>query len=277
MDEQAVLVALWRALHLEVDAPPYVFVDEVGIRLAEPEPGWRSRPTMDPRFTASGRASIVARARFVEDLVAEQAGRGVTQYVVLGAGLDTFAQRRPPGAERIDVFEVDLPAPQAWKRRRLLDLGYGVPEWLHLVPVDFEAGEDWWENLSAAGFDRARPAVVASTGVSIYLTPEANAATLRRAAALAPGSSLAVSFMLPTALVGPEERALVELAARAGAAAGTPFLSYFTPQALLSLAEESGFRTTRHISAPHLTDRYFAGRTDGFRPLGAEELVLATT
>ena len=125
---------------------------------------------MDPVFTRTFRASMVARARFVEDLVLEQAAQGVAQYVILGAGLDSFAQRRPDIASRMRVFEVDQPAPQEWKRRRLVELGYGVPEWLQLVPVDFEAGASAWQALAEAGFDATRPAFVASTGVSMYLT-----------------------------------------------------------------------------------------------------------
>ena len=125
---------------------------------------------MDPIFTRTFRASMVARARFVEDLVLEQAAQGVAQYVILGAGLDSFAQRRPDIASRMRVFEVDQPAPQEWKRRRLVELGYGVPEWLQLVPVDFEAGASAWQALAEAGFDATRPAFVASTGVSMYLT-----------------------------------------------------------------------------------------------------------
>src|SRR4029077_2160189 len=105
-DDTAVRVALWRALHVEVDAPPHVFEDEVGLKLAAPDDGWRSRPDMSP-FTRPFRASIVARARFIEDLVAEQAAGGVGQYVILGAGLDTFAQRRPELASRLLVFEID--------------------------------------------------------------------------------------------------------------------------------------------------------------------------
>lgn len=92
-DNTAVRVALWRALHVEIDSPPRVFVDDVGVRLFAPDAGWHSRPDMSP-FTRPFRASIVARARFVEDLVAERVTRGVGQYVILGAGLDTFAQRR---------------------------------------------------------------------------------------------------------------------------------------------------------------------------------------
>jgi methyltransferase (TIGR00027 family) len=140
-DGTAVRVALWRAMHVQVDPPPHVLDDELGLRLAAPNEEWRSRPDMDPAGTRWFRASIVARARFVEDLVAEQATQGVAQYVILGAGLDTFAQRRPEIASHLRLFEVDQPGPQAWKRRRLVELGFGVPEWLKLVPVDFEAGE----------------------------------------------------------------------------------------------------------------------------------------
>lgn len=185
-DGTAVRVALWRAMHVQVDSPPHVIEDEIGLQLAAPDEGWRQRPDMDPRGTSGFRAAIVARARFIEDLVAEQAGYGVSQYVVLGAGLDTFAQRRPEIASRLRVFEIDRPGTQAWKRRRLVDLGHGIPDWLRLVPVDFEAGADWWEQLSEAGFDPGRPAVVVCTGVTMYLTKDATAATLRRLAGLAP-------------------------------------------------------------------------------------------
>src|ERR1700730_7579826 len=146
-DNTAVPVALWRALHVAIDPPPHVLEDELGLKLAAPDDGWRSRPDMSP-FTKPFRASILARARFIEDLVAQQAARGVGQYVILGAGLDTFAQRRPEVASRLRVFEVDQPGHQAWKRQRLIELGFGVPEWLRLVPVDFEAGGSWWEQLA---------------------------------------------------------------------------------------------------------------------------------
>src|SRR5580765_8013989 len=188
-DSTAVRVALWRALHVEVDSPPHVLEDAVGLTLAAPDDGWRSRPDMGP-FTRPFRASIVARARFIEDLVAERARGGIGQYVILGAGLDTFAQRRPELASRLLVFEIDRPRPQAWKRQRLVALGFGFPSFLRLVPVDFEAGDAWWERLAASGFDAARPAIVASTGVSMYLTREAILTTLRQVAALAPGSTL---------------------------------------------------------------------------------------
>jgi methyltransferase (TIGR00027 family) len=278
-DSTAVRVALWRALHLEVDPPPHVLEDKIGLRLAAPDDGWRHRPDMDPQFTSRFRASIVARARFIEDLVVEQAGRGVIQYVILGAGLDSFAQRRPKIASGLRIFEVDRPGPQAWKRQRLIELGFGIPEWLRLVPIDFEvAGWSWWERLAATGFDPARPAVVASTGVSMYLTKDAIATTLRQIAALAPGSTLAMTFLLPLEFADPEERPGLQLAEKGARASGTPFISFFTPPEILALARDAGFRQARHVSAAVLAERYFAGRTDGLRPPNnAEELLIATT
>src|SRR5262245_13280469 len=134
-DNTAVRTALWRALHVEVEVPPHVFEDKVGLKGSRswsgtcshpaPDDGWRNRPDMSP-FRRPFRASIMARARFVEDLVTEQAARGVGQYVILGAGLDTFTQRQRD-ASRLLVFEIDRPGPQAWKRQRLIDLGFGIP------------------------------------------------------------------------------------------------------------------------------------------------------
>ncbi len=276
-DNTAVRTALWRALHVEVDSPPHVFEDQVGLQLVAPDDGWRNRPDMSP-FTRPFRASIVARARFVEDLVAEQVARGVRQYVILGAGLDTFAQRRPKFASRLLVFEIDQPSPQEWKRQRLVDLGLGIPSFLRLVPVDFEAGDEWWEWLVASGFDSGQPAVVASTGVSMYLTKDAIAATLRQVAALAPGSALAMSFLLPIELSDADVRPGMERAVEGARANGTPFISFFMPTEILELAREAGFRDVQHVSAAALAQRYFAGRTDGLRPpSNSEELLVATT
>jgi methyltransferase (TIGR00027 family) len=276
-DGTAVRVALWRALHVQVDPPPRVLDDELGLRLAAPGDGWRDRGDMDPVGTSRYRAGIVARARFVEDLVAAQAGRGVGQYVILGAGLDTFAQRRQEIAARLRVFEVDRPGPQAWKRQRLIELGYGMPGWLRLVPVDFEAAGSWWEQLAAAGFNVDQPAVVASTGVSMYLTREANVATLRQLASLAPGSTLVMTFQPPLELLDTRERPARQAAENGARASGTPFISFFAPPEMLALARDAGFADARHVSAAMLNQRYFAGRTDDLRTSSGEELLVATT
>jgi hypothetical protein len=229
-DSTAVRVAPWRAMHVRGDSPPHVIEDEIGVRLAAPDEGRRRRPDMDPRGTSGFRAAIVARARFIEDQVAEQVGHGVAQYVVLGAGLDTFAprkarDRRPPeGVRDRPAGHPGLEAPMP-DRTRLRD-----PDWLRLVPVDFEAGADWWERLSDAGFDPGRPTVVACTGVTMYLT-----------------------------------------------AAGTPFISFYTPQEMLAPARVVGFKDVHHVSGTALAARYFADRTDGLRPSSGEDLLLATT
>lgn len=276
-ENTAARTALWRALHVQADPPPHVFTDEVGLALLAPDPGWQQRPDM-AAFTAPFRASIVARARFVEDLVEQEAARGVDQYVILGAGLDTFAQRKPALAAKLRVFEIDQPGPQRWKRERLIALGLGLPESLRLVPVDFEAGDRWWDKLAGAGFDAARPAVVASTGVSMYLSHDAIAETLRLVAALAPGSTLAMTFMLPVEMADPAFRPGIEAAMRGAAAAGTPFLSMFAPADMLALAREAGFARVEHVSAEVLAERYFTGRADGLRPpRNSEELLVATT
>jgi methyltransferase (TIGR00027 family) len=267
-ESSAERVALWRALHVQIDAPPHVINDEVGLRLIDPPAGWQQRPDMDPEATRTFRTSIVARARFIEDLVAEERAKGVAQYVILGAGLDTFAQRRADIASALHVFEVDQAAPQAWKQQRLIELGYGIPEWLRFVPVDFEK-DAWWERLTQAGFAANRPAVVTATGLSLYLTKEANLDMLRRIATFAPGSTLAFTFILPA-----EVDESVQQSARAS---GTPFLSFFTPPEMLALGREAGFRNVRCILGDDLAERYFTNRPDALRPSNGEAFLLATT
>lgn len=276
-ESTAARVALWRALHLTVDSPPHVLDDTVGLELLAPPANWQERGDMDPTFTRPFRASIVARARFIEDLVIEQAAKGLSQYVILGAGLDSFAQRHANLASRMTIFEVDRPEPQRWKRQRLAELGFGTPDWLRFVAVDFEAGDSWRHALAAAGFDAGQPAVVVSTGVSMYLTEEANRAALREVATLAPGSVLAITFLLPLEMADPEVRPSLQMAAKGASASGTPFISFFTPAQMLAVATETGFSHAHHVSADELTQRYFAERTDGLRPpSNAEELLIAT-
>ncbi len=173
---------------MELDDAPHLIDDEIGLALADPADGWRDRGDMHPMGTLPYRAAIVARTRFVEDLLVEE---GIGQYVLLGAGLDTFAQRHAELAGRVRVFEIDQPGPQAWKRQRLDELGYGVPEHLRLIPIDFEADDDWWQALVDAGLDSEARALVSSSGVTMYISKDATAATLRRLAAMAPGSIVA--------------------------------------------------------------------------------------
>jgi methyltransferase (TIGR00027 family) len=231
---------------------------------------------MKGTVVARYRASVVIRARFVEDLVTEQLAHGVEQYIILGAGLDTVAQRRPEIASRLQIFEIDRPGSQEWKRQRLIELGYGIPKGLHLVPVDFEVDDAWLDHLVAAGFDPSRPAVVASTGVSMYLTKEAIEATLQQIATFAPGSTFAMTFLLP-----PEPATSTKPARRSSAKKETrsrkPFISFFTPQEMLDMARKAGFKEARHLSGTTLTERYFPNRPDSLPSSSAEEMLIATT
>jgi methyltransferase (TIGR00027 family) len=172
---------------------------------------------------------------------------------------------------------VDQAGPQAWKRRRLIELGYGIPDWLQLVPVDFEAGEPWWERLATGGFDPGQPAVVVSTGVSMYLTEDANAATLRQFTKLARGSTLAMTFLLPLELVDKHDRPGFQASERGARSAGTPFISFYTPPEMLALACDAGFQEAQHVSGAVLAERYFAERSDGLRPSSGEDFLVATT
>jgi methyltransferase (TIGR00027 family) len=262
-DNTAVRTALWRALHTEVDPPPHVLDDRIGLALADPPEGWRARPDMDVLATRRNRAGIVARARYVEDLVSDLvAEEGLDQFVILGAGLDTLAQRRPDLAARVGMFEIDQPETQEWKRHRLAELGLEQPI---MVPVDFET-DSWWDELAAAGFARSRPAVVSSTGVAMYLTDEANTATLSTLARLAPGSAVAMTFQLTDDLLDAEDLAGRRAAMAGAQASGTPFLSFYTPQRMQEMAH-----------AAEMNARYFAGRPDGLATSRGEEMLIART
>lgn len=274
-DSSAVRTALWRALHLEVDGKPHILEDEIGLKLIAPDSAWRDRPDMHPEFTKRLRAAMVGRSRFIEDLVIDRAARGVTQYVLLGAGLDTFAQRRADVASQLQVYEIDQPDTLTWKRRRLEELGFGIPDWLHCVSVDFETSS-WWDELLNAGFDRREAALIASTGVSLYLTTEAIASIFSRVAALASGSVLAMTFYLPMDSLDEADKPLQRIAEKGAREAGTPFVSFFTPDEMTALARKSGFEHLELVSTADITNRYFQGRVDGLTPATGENFLVAT-
>lgn len=285
-DSTAVTTALWRAAHLRLDAPPHVLEDEIGLRLlrdtellasylgpgAAPGPdAWLRHPYMGEKFRRS-RAGAVARARFVEDIVAEQVDRGGNQCVILGAGLDSFALRRLDLVRRLRVFEVDEPGTQAWKRRRLDELELTRPDTPSFVPVDFER-QSWVIEIVHAGFDRTRPAVVSSVGVTTYLSVDAIQLMLHDVARLAPGSVFVCGFALPAHLIEPDEREMrADIETRA-AARGHPWVSFFSPDGIRRLAEGAGFADVSVVMADDLAGRYFAGREDGLRPNSAAYLI----
>ncbi len=273
-DRSAVRTALWRAMHVQIDEPPHLIEDEIGLALASPGERWRDRPDMHPIGTRAYRAAIVARTRFVEDLLVEE---GIAQYILLGAGLDTFVQRHPDLATQVVVFEIDQPGPQAWKRQRLEALGYGVADSLRLIPVDFEADEDWWRALLDEGLDTQARALVSSSGVSMYITKAATAATLHRLAGLAPGSIVVMTFMLPFELLDEADRPGLAGAARGAQESGTPWLSFYAPEEMMAFARDTGFVNARTVSTADLAERYLRERTDGLSAAGGEGILIART
>lgn len=275
-ESSAARVALWRALHTEIEQAPHVIEDTVGLKLLNPEEGWRNRGDMNPEFTKMFRASIVARARFIDDLVIDLYGKGVNQYIILGAGLDSFAQRKKDVTKKLQIFEVDKPGPQKWKEQRLVETAFGVSSDLHFVPVDFEAGESWLLKCEASGLDKNKPVIIASTGVSMYLTREANVATLKQIASLAKGSVLAMSFLIPADQMQAQEKKGLDASAKGAKSSGTPFISFFSHEDIIKLALEAGFSEARCISGEDLNQQYFKNRSDGFYTGHAESILVAT-
>ncbi|HYJ63106.1 MAG TPA: class I SAM-dependent methyltransferase [Parafilimonas sp.] len=273
-DNTAVRTALWRAMHLQADAKPYIIEDEIGLKLIAPLDDWQQRP--DIKFTKRLRASIIARARFIEDLIIEQSKQGIKQYVILGAGLDTFAQRKPDIASKLQIYEIDQPDTLAWKQQRLIELDFRIPKYLHFVPVNFETSS-WWEQLLKAGFDINNPAVFACTGVSLYLTKEAIVATLNQIAKLASGSKLAITFYLPIELLDEEDKPMQEMAEKGARKSGTPFVSFFKPGEILAMAHNAGFKEVKTISTKDMEELYFKNRSDNLSPASGEIFLLATT
>lgn len=271
-DNTAVRTALWRALHVKLDAKPHILEDEIGLKLVAPQDDWQQRPDM--KFTKRLRASIVARSRFIEDLVLEQNQHGITQYVILGAGLDTFAQRRTESFSNLNIFEIDQPDTLNWKQKRLAEIGLPAREFLHFVPVNFETSS-WWKELLKAGFDINKPAVIACTGVSLYLTKDAINTTLYQISQLAPGSKLAMTFYLPVELLDEEDKPMQEIAEKGARNAGTPFISFFSPDEILELAHKARFKEATTISTKDMD--YFTNRSDHLLPASGEVFLLATT
>jgi methyltransferase (TIGR00027 family) len=260
----ALRVALRRAAHQLVDARPLVFPDPFAVAIVGTEAAEELRRTPKAErkpYSAAMRSWMVARARFAEDVLAHAVqATGATQYLVLGAGLDTFALRNP--YPQVRVFEVDHPATQGWKRERLQIAGLQLPQSAQLVPVDFET-QSLRQQLVHAGFNLAQPTVTAWLGVVPYLTAEAFAATCRVLGRCAQGSAVVFDYGLPReALPAVEQLMLDSLMARV-AQAGEPFQLFFTPQALTGELERFGLAVADDLGSPELNARYFAGRSDG--------------
>ena len=253
-------VAIRRAAHQLMDAPP-VLDDPIAVRLiGEGHRGKMGRASH--RVGRDFRAFMAARSRYAEDRLAEAVKRGARQYVVLGAGLDTFAYRNPHSGLR--VFEVDLRATQEWKRALLDKAGIAQPEGLKFVPLDFEH-QTLAEGLKEAGFDRGAAAFFGWLGVVPYLTLAAFRATLEVIAQLPAGSGVSFDYAVrPESLSTVGRKAFDALAGRV-AAAGEPFQLFFTPEEMEAELRDAGFGRMEQVDSDELNERYFKDRADGLK------------
>jgi methyltransferase (TIGR00027 family) len=260
--QTAFTAAAARAAHLIVDDEPPIFADA----LAQAMLGERAEEFIEYHrahgthpVLSGARAQATCRSRYTEDSLARGVKRGIGQYVILGAGLDTFASRSRL-AGQIRVFEIDHPATQEWKRR-IRPPGDGM----EFVPVDF-AVDSLRDRLASSGFDFAAPAFVSWLGVTIYLDPEAIERTVSVLGGFAPGSEIVVDYMLPAGRRDAAGQAYAELIAPVSAEWGEPWLSPITPEDMAALLRRHGFGTIRDVCQRDMVPAAAWNRTDSLRP-----------
>jgi len=206
----------------------------------------------------------LTRARYAEDALQAAIGQGVRQYVILGAGLDTFIFRRPDLMAHLHVFEIDHPGTQGFKRRRLAELGWPIPANAHFLPVDFTR-QGLPEALASTGYERAALTFISWLGVTYYLAREVVFDVLRAMAGLAPeGSAIIFDYLDADAFVSEHTATRVARMQEATRRAGEPMITGFEPATLAVDLASLGLRLVENLSPADLEARYFAGRTDGF-------------
>lgn len=252
----AIAAAMMRAAHLLLDDEPKILQDDFALRLSgfENEAALRaalntllaeishhSSPELAQALFRYGRTFVVLRNRYAEDELSQAIARGVSQYVILGAGLDSFAYRRPDLESVIQVFEVDHPATQHWKQARLHALTIPLPHNLTFVPLDFEQ-QTLMDALERSSYQLQEPAFFSWLGVTEFLTEDAVFRTLKEVAALAPGSEIVFQYSLPEVLMNVEARPIIAEIKATSAARGEPWLSLFEPGSLAARVKAVGFR-----------------------------------
>jgi methyltransferase (TIGR00027 family) len=271
-----VLTAAVRALHRE-EPPPWVLDDELALQLAGgdgDEITRRLRMELPPEDLLAFSRWLCVRARLPEDLVQQGIADGVRQYVILGAGLDSFAHRRGDLLERLRAFEVDHPATQAWKRLRLQELGIGHPANLIYAAVDFET-QTVRDGLVAADFDFGAPAIFSWIGVTMYLTRDAIVSTLESVLAAAPKSRIILTYNRPVSALQSGEAVTARTLRQITQEMGEPFISLFEPAEIEQLLLKMGFVDIVHFGPDDAVRTYFRGRSD-IRLHGSQYLAIAT-
>jgi len=263
----ALTAAAARAAHLIVDDEPRIFTDPLAARLlgdrADELIGYHTLHGTHPVLSGA-RVQVACRSRYAQDALARAAAAGVAQYVILGAGLDSFAYRGGL-AGRVRVFEVDHPASQEAKRAALAGAGIPVPGNVTLVPADL-AADSLKPCLAAAGFDALAPAVFGWLGVTMYLTADAVAETMTAVAGCAPGSELIADYLLPEGARDEAGALYGRLVAQASAERGEPWRSCFAPEEIAELARKSGLGAARSVGQRETIPAHLWQRTDSLRP-----------
>jgi methyltransferase (TIGR00027 family) len=275
--QTALTAAAARAAHLIVDAPPFIFADVVASALLGDRAGeligYHRDHASHPVLSAA-RAQVICRSRYAEGHLARAAARGLGQYVILGAGLDSFGYRSAL-AGQVRVFEVDHPATQRWKREALAAARIPVPPAVTFVPADITAGS-LTGLLVAAGFDPAQPALVSWLGVTMYLSRDAIGRALTAIGALAPGSELIADYMLPAALRDEAGNSYAELVGPVIAERGEPWLTFLAPDEASALLAKHGLEPAEHVRQRDAVDAALWNRSDSLRPIELSVLTRAT-
>jgi methyltransferase (TIGR00027 family) len=271
VSKTALGVAIRRAAHQLVENPR-ILDDPIAVRLIGSGYPRHMERAMH-RVARDFRAFMAVRSRYTEDRLAEAVASGVTQYVILGAGLDTFAYRNPFPSLR--VFEVDFPTTQQWKHEMLHRAGIEVPADLTFVPTDFEH-KTIALSLTEAGFDATRPAYFGWLGVVPYLSPDAFRATLDTVAQLPASSGVSFDYALSPELLTPEGRTAFARLSERVSAAGEPFQLFFSPESLQAELQRAGFHRFQHLDYEQLNEIYFKDRADGLKLSAVGLAMLAT-
>ncbi len=268
--------ALQRGAH-QLFERPLVFDDPLALRILGAEVVKSialNRARYETPSSRATRAFLVTRSRYAEDELARVYQQGTQQYIVLGAGLDTFAYRNPYG-KRLRVFEVDHPSTQAWKRTQLREQAIELPRSLTFVPVDFEK-QSLTNRLHQARFKRNAPVFISWLGVTTYLSRDAVMETLRFVAgSCAPGSEIVFDFSLPDEALSEVERLSRTKRTEFVAKLGEPWISHFDPASLEKALTAMGFSEANSVGATEANERYFADRTDTFRFRGSARIMTA--
>jgi methyltransferase (TIGR00027 family) len=271
----ATLAAVGRAIHAEGERP--LVADHLALGLAG-EAGATLLAQLTSQLTVASRQSFglafAIRTRFVEDAVARANEDGIGQYVILGAGLDSFAYRRSVLAERLKIFEVDRAASQAWKRRRLDDMGVAIPTSVSFVPLDHET-DDLRGGLVRAGFDPSSPAIVSAIALTQYLDQPAIERIVKFVASLPAGSSrLVITYVVPASELSEMAAAGLAWTISQAEERGERFLSLFRPAEFDELLRRSGFTRVEEVDPRELLQIYLADRPDA-QLTGIERLATA--